>query len=229
MRRGEERLEGPIETRQSRRLCLVLDSATQNRVLLQAAVHLAAELGAELEGMLIEDETLHRLAGQPDVAHVSRQATLAEPLSVARLEREWRAQARLLRERLTELAAREQVVCHFRVVRGLLDREILAAAAEAEHLALWGGTLLVEQLYEALDLRRVPPIRLPRAMASPAQFPMRRPLSTPLTPLPPLPPPRVPSGSGGVLLLSGQSGSLRRSLLEELLRRHGMRPILLLE
>ena len=218
MRRGEERLEGPIEKRQPRRLCLVLDSATQNRVLLQAAVHFAAELGAELEGMLIEDETLYRLAAQPDVAHVGRQTTMAEPLSVARLEREWRAQARLLRDRLTELAARQQVICHFRVVRGLLEREILAAAAEAEHLALWGG-----KLHETLDLLHVAPIRFPRAAASPAQFPMRSPLSSPAIP------PRVPPGSGGVLLLSGQSGSLRRSLLEELLRRHGMRPVLLVE
>lgn len=223
MRRGEERLEGPIEVRQSRRLRLVLDSATQNRVLLQAAVHLAVELGAELEGVLIEDETLHRLAAQPDVAYVSRQTTLAEPLSVARLEHEWRAQARLLRERLAELAAREQVVCHFRVVRGLLEREILAAAAEAEHLALWGGTPLVEQLYEALGLLRVPPIRFPRAASLPAQFAMQRPFSSPA------PPPRVLPGSGGVLLLSGQSGSLRRSLMEELLRRHGVRPILLVD
>ena len=223
MRRGEEWLEGPIEVQQSRRLRLVLDSATQNRVLLRAAVHLAAALGAELEGMLIEDETLHRLAAQPDVAHVSRQMTLTEPLSVARLEREWRAQARLLQERLTELAAREQVVCHFRVVRGLLEPEILAAAAEAEHLALWGGTPLLDQLYEALGLLRVPPIRLPRATASPVQFPTQRLLSSPAPPL------RVLPGPGGVLLLSGQSGSLRRSLLEELLRRHGTRPILLVD
>ena len=219
MGRGEEL----IEMRSSRRLCLVLDSATQNRVLLQAAVHLAVELGAELEGMLIEDETLHRLAAQPDVAHVSRQTTLAEPLSVARLEREWRVQARLLRDRLTDLAAQEQVVCHFRVVRGRLEREIFAAAAEVEHLALWGAPPLVEQLQEALDLLRDPPIRLPRATASPVQFPSRRPLSSPALPR------RVLPGSGHVLLLSGQSGSLRRSLLEELLRRHGSRPILLIE
>ncbi|MFZ4628244.1 MAG: hypothetical protein ACOYNR_07945 [Blastocatellia bacterium] len=223
MGRGEERLEGLIEVQPSRRLCLVLDSATQNRVLLQAAVHLAVELGAELEGMLIEDETLHRLAAQSDVAHVSRQTTLAEPLSVARLEREWRAQARLLRDRLTELAAHEQVVCHFRVVRGRLEREILAAAAEAEHLALWGATPLVAQLHEALDFLLVPPIRLPRATASPVQFPSRRPPSSPALPR------RLPPGSGGILLLSGQSGSLRRSLLEELLRRHGSHPILLVE
>jgi hypothetical protein len=218
MRRLEERPEEAIERRQWRRLCLVLDSATQNRVLLQAAVHLAAEIGAELEGMLIEDETLHRLAAQSDVAHVSRQTTLAEPLSVARLEREWRAQASLLRERLTALAAQEQVVCHFRVVRGLLEREILAAAAEAELLALWG-----EQLHKTLDLLRIPSIRLPRPAALSAQLPMRRPLSSPALP------PRVPPGTGGVLLLSGQSGSLRRSLLEELLRRQGVRPILLVE
>ena len=223
MRRGEVRPEEPVEARQLRRLCLVLDSATQSQVLLQAAVHLAAELGAELEGVLIEDETLHRLAAQSDVAHVSRQTTLSEPLSVARLEREWRAQARLLRERLSELAAREQVVCHFRVVRGLLEREILAAAAEAEHLALWGGTPLLEHLREALDLLRVPPIRLRRVAASAAPLPMRRPFSSAALP------PRIPPGSGGVLLLSGQSGSLRRSLLEELLRRHGVRPILLVE
>jgi hypothetical protein len=223
MSREEERQEGSIEVRQSRRLRLVLDSATQNRVLLQAAVHLAAALDAELEGMLIEDETLHRLAAQPDFAHVSRQTTLTEPLSVARLEREWRAQARLLQDRLTELAAREQVVCHFRVVRGLLEREILAAAAEAEHLALWGGTLLVEQLHEVVDLLRVPPIRFPRPAPFSAQFPTRRPRSSPA------PPPRVLPGPGGVLLLSGQSGSLRRSLFEELLRRHGVRPILLVE
>jgi hypothetical protein len=100
------------------------------------AAGIAALLKAELEGIFVEDTELIRLAGLPFLREL-RLATLDESaLDAERLQRELRATAKRVRESLEQSARASGVGCSFRVWRGDLGAEILAAAVDAELFAL---------------------------------------------------------------------------------------------
>ena len=145
-----------------RRILLALDSSSSNPALLRAAVHLAAQLEASVEGLLIEDVNLLRLIGRTLIARVGESGTTPQPeaplpgpgelhfarqvsrhssrneaVDVARIEREMRIQARRIEKMLGDIASLSSVDCTFRTVRGLIEKEIRAAAEGADLLALW--------------------------------------------------------------------------------------------
>lgn len=100
------------------------------------AAGIAAALNAELEGVFVEDTELLRLAGLPFLREF-RIATLGENLlDSERLQRELRAAARGVRERLARSAGELGLAWSFRVWRGDLEAEILGAALDAELFTL---------------------------------------------------------------------------------------------
>ncbi|MBK1731501.1 universal stress protein [Thiococcus pfennigii] len=119
-----------------RRIAVALDASPHSLRGLALAAHIAAALGAEIEGVFIEDTELLRSAGLPFLREV-RVTTLGEStLDAARLERELRAGARRMRTQLERSAAELGIAWSFRVWRGDLAAEILAAAVDAELFAL---------------------------------------------------------------------------------------------
>ncbi|UHD15216.1 hypothetical protein [Thiocapsa bogorovii] len=119
-----------------RRIAVALDASPHSLQGLALAAGIAAALNAELEGVFIEDTGLLRLAGLPFLREL-RLATLCESaLDAERLERELRAAARGVRERLERTAVELGVTWSFRVWRGDLEAEILGAALDAELFAL---------------------------------------------------------------------------------------------
>ncbi|RKT45357.1 hypothetical protein [Thiocapsa rosea] len=119
-----------------RRIAVALDASPHSLQGLALAAGIAAALNAELEGVFVEDTELLRLAGLPFLREL-RIATLCEStLDVDRLQRELRAAARGVRERLERTAGELGVAWSFRVWRGDLEAEILGAGLDAELFAL---------------------------------------------------------------------------------------------
>jgi len=119
-----------------RRILVALDSSRHSLAALEAAAELAAHTEAELLGLFVEDINLLRLARLPFASQVSSTSVGAESVDSARMERELRAQAQQARKALEAAALRVRVPWSFRVARGDVAAEVLAAAEEADLLTL---------------------------------------------------------------------------------------------
>jgi K+-sensing histidine kinase KdpD len=115
-----------------RRVILGLDPALQSRALLEAAVDLAGELQAELLGLFVENQDLLHFAGLPFAREVGFESATRRVLDVESMERTLRALAKEARQALESVAGSTQVQWSFRVVRGALAAELLAAAEESD-------------------------------------------------------------------------------------------------
>ena len=113
-----------------------LDASESGRPALQAAVRLAALLGAVLEGVFVEDINLIRLSGLPFLREVRSWSLAEEEISAHRMQRELHMLARHA-ERMLEQAAREMgVPWSFQVWRGRAGAASLAQAFGADILSL---------------------------------------------------------------------------------------------
>lgn len=129
-------MSDPDRTLTIRRILVALDASSHSLAAVEAAVELAARLEAELLGLFVEDIELLRLADSPYAREVLYASAKETPLSRATMEARLRAQSEQARKALVAAAERSQVRCSFRIVRGKVTSEILAAASEADLLAL---------------------------------------------------------------------------------------------
>jgi len=121
-----------------RRILVALDASSASIAALEGAADLAARLDAELSGLFVEDEDLLRLAGLPFAAEVEIHSATSRPLTAEAMEQSLRAQARRAESALSGVAERHGVRWDFRVVRGAVTTEVLAAMEEADFAALGG-------------------------------------------------------------------------------------------
>lgn len=126
---SEEAAEHP-----TRRILLALDASSHGLAALEAAVRLAAELSAELQGLFVEDDRLFRLAGLPFTFEVDYASGAARPLDIAALERALRANAARARHAMARRAEGLQVRWSFEVRRGKITRASLEAGSHADML-----------------------------------------------------------------------------------------------
>jgi nucleotide-binding universal stress UspA family protein len=126
----------PDRTLTIRRILVALDASSHSLAVVEAAVELAARLEAELLGLFVEDIELLRLADSPYARELLYPSAKEVPLSRTSMEAKLRAQSEQARKALVASAERSQVRCSFRIVRGEVTSEILAAASEADLLAL---------------------------------------------------------------------------------------------
>lgn len=119
-----------------RRIVVALDASSHSHAALAAAVALAGRLHSELQGIFVEDINLLRLAELPFAREVRFGLSAARPVQGEELLRGLRARAAVLRRELEELAEQNKVSSTFRVVRGAVAGELIAAALEADVLAL---------------------------------------------------------------------------------------------
>jgi len=205
---------------------VALDSATASPRLVRAAVHLAAEMGAAIEGVLIEDINLIRLAALPFARLISPHSPTEELIAGARMERDLKVHARKIERLLTETALLENVESSFRIVRGTVEREIRAAAAGADLLAICGARRTLARRADSPDQAEILPLRFLRT-GERAEARSRAGAE-----------PRLvrEAGSAGVwsnddctavLVISCDNPSLREGLVTELIRQRGRRVIFL--
>lgn len=119
-----------------RHVLVALDGSAHSMAALQVATELAAGARAELAGLFVEDALLLRLAQSPLAREVLYPSARHAPLDMADMEQRLRARAEQTREALSSSARRAQVRWSFRVVRGEVTAEVLAAASQADVLAL---------------------------------------------------------------------------------------------
>jgi nucleotide-binding universal stress UspA family protein len=112
-----------------RRVLVALDASPASLAAAGAAADLAARLAAELAGLFVEDEDLLRLAGAAQAWQVDLLSGALRPAAGAELESQLRAQRARALAALEEAAKRRAVTFSFKVVRGRVTPEILAAAA----------------------------------------------------------------------------------------------------
>lgn len=119
-----------------RRILVALDASRHSLAALEAAAELAASLEAELYGLFVEDINLLRVAGSPVAREVRYPFVATARMDRTRMERELRAQASQARKALAAACERRRIRWSFRVVRGEVAPEVLAAALEADLLTL---------------------------------------------------------------------------------------------
>jgi nucleotide-binding universal stress UspA family protein len=119
-----------------RRILVALDSSRHSLAALEAAAELAAHTKAELFGLFVEDINLLRLARLPFAMQVNASSGAAEPVDSERMERELRGQAAQARRALAAAAERVHVPWSFRVARGEVAAEVIAAAEEVDLITL---------------------------------------------------------------------------------------------
>ncbi len=114
------------------RILVPLDASEHSLTAMKAAVELAASLDAELEGLFVEDVNLLQLSEFPFAQEVSFFSPVSRRLEKENMERQLRIQARRLRQALAGLADRFQVPWTFRVTRGGVPAQVLAASEGAD-------------------------------------------------------------------------------------------------
>ncbi len=119
-----------------RRILVALDASNHSLAALQAAAVMAAKMEAELLGLFVEDANLLQLAGLPFARELGGVAGVARRLDAAAMERSLKAQAERSRLALAAVAEPWRLRWSFRVVRGEMADEVLAAAYEADMVSI---------------------------------------------------------------------------------------------
>ncbi|MFO7803816.1 MAG: universal stress protein [Desulfovermiculus sp.] len=115
-----------------RRILVPLDASENSMAALDTAAELAAALGAELEGLFVEDIQVLQLCDFPFAREVSLLSPTFRRIDRTETERQLRIQAQRLQRIMAEVAQRFQVPWKFRVARGGVPAEVLAAAENAD-------------------------------------------------------------------------------------------------
>lgn len=135
-RRTEERMNEERREPGSRRILVALDASPHSQAALEAAAELALGLRAELLGLFVEDINLLKLAGSSFAWETGFFSASRRQLNTLEVERQLRAQASRVRRTLAMTAGRAQVPWSFRVARGAIASELLAAASEVDLVIL---------------------------------------------------------------------------------------------
>ncbi len=116
------------------RILVALDASTDSLAALDAAAKLAQCLQAELVGLFVEDVNLLYMAGLPFTREL-RFPSLGD-VTHEQMEQALRLQASQARRALAQAAEPRSVRWSFRVVRGQVTSELLAAALTADLITL---------------------------------------------------------------------------------------------
>ncbi|MFZ1753639.1 MAG: universal stress protein [Caldilineaceae bacterium] len=118
-----------------RRVVVALDASPCSRMVLRTAARIAAGLGAQLEGLFVEDDRLLALADLPIAAEL-RQPGGVRPFDRALVERELRVVAQTVEKWAGPIVRAYDIVWRFRVVRGNIAQSLMEAAGEDTLLSL---------------------------------------------------------------------------------------------
>lgn len=119
-----------------RRIVLGLDASAGSLAALELATRLAARATAELTALFVEDVNLLRAAALPGAPHLTLPAGAARPLDAPTLESHLRALAFQARRALEQATTSRRLRTRFRVVRGSVASEVLAASLDCDLLIL---------------------------------------------------------------------------------------------
>lgn len=122
-----------------RRMLVAFGASASELAGIEAAARLAARAEAELSAMLVEDEVLFRVAALPIARVVGPLAPEGQPIDAASMNRALSAFTAQARSSIARSAAQAGVPWSFRVVRGRMQAEVLAAAAPDDLVVVQSG------------------------------------------------------------------------------------------
>jgi nucleotide-binding universal stress UspA family protein len=128
-----ETLNQPLPTGH---ILVALDASPHSAAALVAAAEVAFALKLELYGLYVEDVNLLHLCGLPFGLEIGSFTGNPRRLEQVRMERDFRIQATLLRKIMADVAGRQRVSWSFRVVRGGVTQELIAAGLSAQMVSL---------------------------------------------------------------------------------------------
>ncbi len=126
----------PIDPKRIRRIAVTIDAFGLSTQALEQAVRLAKLMNAQLEGIFIEDIDLLQVAELPFLREVRTVSRSEDAINLVRIEQEFRALARRAERMLSQQAEQNDVSWSFRIWRGSIDADVLAADVEADVFAL---------------------------------------------------------------------------------------------
>lgn len=124
--------------RRSRNVVVAVAGFGDLRPMLRQAARLAASLKADLAALLVEDESLHRMAALPFVDQVSLATARRVPMQADDLEREFRAFARLAERTIAEVARDAGIIGRIETARGQLATFVRTAARPGDLVMICG-------------------------------------------------------------------------------------------
>lgn len=119
-----------------RRILIGLDASSQSLSALATAAQLAERLQVELVGVFVEDINLWRSAALPFVQEVNRLTGKIQSVDQEDIARQLELQARLAKQALETEAQKHVVKWSFRVVRGGVANELMAAMDDVDLMML---------------------------------------------------------------------------------------------
>ena len=122
-----------------KRILVPLDASKHSMAALNIAAELAAAQEAELEGLFVEDINLLQLCEFPFVREISIWGSANRCVDRADTERQLRIRAQWLKSILADVAKKQNIPWKFRVARGGVSAEVMAAAENAD-LTILGGS-----------------------------------------------------------------------------------------
>jgi nucleotide-binding universal stress UspA family protein len=166
---SEKKAEGRIQ-----RILVAVDASPPSFAALEAAAELASKLGAELVALYVEDITLLRLAESPFALEIGLTSGSIRQLNAQQMRRQLRAQANRVRRRVSRLEEDFRISCSFRVARGVIDAELIAAASEVDLVILgrmgWSGSRRLGSTAQAMASQQIRPtlIHTPKVKLKPS-------------------------------------------------------------
>jgi nucleotide-binding universal stress UspA family protein len=118
------------------RILVALDASEESVAALEVAAEMAKRVQAELFGLFVEDANLLKLVQHPFAREVDLATRSGRTLDPATVERELKAQAATARRALERAAEQLHVPWSFRVTRGAVEAELIAAAVGADLVAV---------------------------------------------------------------------------------------------
>ncbi len=125
-----------MKTRDVRRILVALDTSPHSQAALQEAAVLAERLQAELSGIFVLDSELLRMSELPVARETGLTSATRRTLNLESMERALNLQAGEARAALEAMAKRHRLRCSFLLSRGNIAEEVLAAATDADVVAL---------------------------------------------------------------------------------------------
>lgn len=118
------------------KIIIGLDASPHSLAALELAALLAEKYEAELIGIYVEDINLIRIAALPFVREVDFFSTMVRQVDTSQVVRHLHAQARRAQRALAAIGTEARLRWSFRVSRGVISAELLAAALEADLVIL---------------------------------------------------------------------------------------------
>lgn len=119
-----------------RRILVAADASEDATAAMEAAVELAAAMGAEIRGIYVEEERILQAGRLSITREISLFAEEPREIGHRELEKQFRAHARRVQGQLQQMAERAQVPWSFSSTRGEVVAELRKASREMDLVAL---------------------------------------------------------------------------------------------